>query len=176
MSAERTPRASTRPPGARKARRITRIAKSRLSRVRWTLRSLLPASARGRCLPLRIRAGHHFTDEKARGLPIVVIVAQGLGEGAAEDLAREVGAVQVSTRSFRPLFVIDGADFAPFRQRGYVVERIMRPEGLAAVNPADDYGEYLDTRIAAIARGYRAAAVVHAAPDRLQDLRGALPG
>lgn len=174
MSAGTAPPALTGIPGAEGARRIGRLAKGALSRVRRAARLLLPASANVRRPPMRIRAGRRFTDAKARRLPIVVFVAQGLGAGAAEDLAREVELAQLSTRSFRPLFVIDSADFAPFRHRGYVVERVMPAEELAAVNPEDDHGEYVYSRIAAIARGYRAASVVPVPAGSLDAMRGSL--
>lgn len=124
--------------------------------------------------PMRIRAGRHLTSSRARRLAIVVIVASGLGDGAAEDLAQDVERTQLSTRSFRPLFVIDSADFAPFRRRGYVVERVMPAEELAAVNPGDDYDEYLYSRVSAVARIYRAAAVVPIPAGGLDDWRGPL--
>lgn len=121
-----------------------------------------------------IRPGKHLTAAEARELPIVVIVAEGLGKGGAEQLAGQIEQIQLSTRSFRPLFVIDNADLAPFRQRGYVVERIMPPAELAAVNPGDDHVEYVRSRLAAISRSYGAAAVVPIPATGADDVRDPL--
>jgi hypothetical protein len=124
--------------------------------------------------PLRIRPGRYFPTGAARRLPIVVVVATGLRDGEAEELAREFEYAQMMTGSFRPLFVIDSGDFAPFRRRGYVVERVMNAQELASLNPRDAYGEYLFSRISTISRGYRAVSVVPYASGSLDVLRGPL--
>lgn len=164
----------TRMPGSRAMRRVAGIARGRSIRTVRLAGSAASAAASIGRQPMRIRAGRHFTDRRARRLPIVVIVAAGLSDGAAEDLAREVERTQLSTRSFRPLFVIDSADFAPFRRRGYVVERVMPAGELAAVNPGDDYDEYLYSRVSAIARLYQVASVVPVPSGSLDNLRGSL--
>jgi hypothetical protein len=168
------PSPSARMPGSGAVRRIAGIARGRsLRAVRLAGSAASAAASIGR-QPMRIRAGRHFIDSRARRLPIIVIVASGLGDGAAEDLAQEVERTQLSTRSFRPLFVVDSADFAPFRRRGYVVERVMPVDELAAVNPGDDYDEYLYSRVSAIARLYHVASVVPVPSGSLDNLRGSL--
>lgn len=173
MSASR-PSPLTQVPGSGAVRRVARIARGRSLRAAWLAGSAASAAASIGRQPMRIRAGRHFTDSRARRLPIVVIVALGLADGAAEDLAQGVERTQLSTRSFRPLFVIDSTEFAPFRRRGYVVERVMPADELAAVNPGDDYDEYLYSRVSTIARMYRVASVVPVLPGSLDDLRGSL--
>lgn len=109
---------------------------------------------------MHFRPGRYFADDDARNLPIVVVVATGLQPGDAERLAREFERAQLLAGSFRPLFVIDTGEFAPFRSRGYVVERVMRRDELAAANPRDSYGEYLFSRLQSIAHDYGAASIV----------------
>jgi hypothetical protein len=121
-----------------------------------------------------IRAGQHFLKGSARKLPIVVIVATSLRSGEAESLAREVERAQIVTGTFRPLFVIDTAEFGPFRRRGYVVERVMPPEELAAANPGDAHGDYLFERISSIVRTYGATSVVPVAAGSAHALDGSL--
>jgi hypothetical protein len=106
------------------------------------------------------RSGRYFADGGASALPVVAVVATGLREGDAEHVAREFEHAQVMAGSFRPLFVIDNADFAPFRSRGYAVERVMRADELAAANPDDSYGEYVFTRLQSISRDYGVRSVV----------------
>jgi hypothetical protein len=152
--------------------RLGRVLRSRSARAARAVRSWTAAVTDAPPPPMGIRPGRHLTAAEARELPIIIIVAEGLGDGGAEKLAGEIEKIQLSTRSFRPLFVIDNADFAPFRQRGYVVERVMPAAELDAVNPGDDHGEYVRSRVAAISRSYRAASVVPipaTGPDDVRD-------
>lgn len=123
---------------------------------------------------MSLRPGRYFADAEARTLPIVVIVATGLRPGDTELLAQEFERAQLLAGSFRPLFVIDTAEFGPIRSRGYVVERVMRPDELAAVNPRDSYGEYLFTRLSSIVHDYGAASVVPLPPGNPAALSGPL--
>ncbi|WP_129662637.1 hypothetical protein [Phytoactinopolyspora endophytica] len=118
------------------------------------------------------RPGRYFVQDGARKLPVVVIVATGLGEGEAEGLAREFEYAQMMTGSFRPLFVIDSADFAPFRGRGYVVERVMRAEELSAASPGDSHSEYIFSRLRSIASDYGASSIVPLPEGTAGALRG----
>jgi hypothetical protein len=147
-------------PGGRVLERLGLVLRNRSARAVREVRSWTSVVTGAGLPPMGIRSGKHLAAAERRKLPIVVIVAQGLGDGDAEKLARQIEEMQLFTRSFRPLFVIDSAEFAPFRQRGYVVERVMPADELAAVNPGDDHGEYVRSRIAAITRIYRAASVV----------------
>lgn len=143
-------------------RRAREIAARRLQRstaVRKAVGVVGPRRLRPAAM-LGFRAGRYFGDRGGRSLPIVVVVSTGLQDADAERLARTVEYAQVVTGSFRPLFVIDRGEFGPFRARGYIVERVMRPDELAAVNPADSYPEYLFDRVTAIAREYGAKSVV----------------
>lgn len=160
----------SRPPGYRGLRRRL-VARLRGSRAATrAVQALTPEGAGAQSTPMGIMPGRHLAGDAARTLPIVVIVATGLGNGDAERVARHVEHAQVMTGSFRPLFVIDKADFAPFRHRGFVVERVMRADELAAVNPADSYSEYLFARVRSIARGYGASSVVPLPVDALDVL------
>ncbi len=108
-----------------------------------------------------IRPGPMFYgDVQGRRLPIVLIVAVGLGGGDTETLARQIELAQLTTGTFRPLFVVDSGELAPFRHRNYAVEAVMTAEAYGRVNPHDAYSEYLYERVSAIADGYRAQAVV----------------
>jgi hypothetical protein len=147
-------------PAGRMLERLGVVLRNRSARAVRVARSWVSVMTGAGRPPMDIRPGRHLAGGAARNLPTIVIVAQGLGDGDAEKLAGDIEQIQISTRSFRPLFVIDNADFAPFRQRGYVVERVMPADELAAVNPGDDHGEYVRSRIAAITRIYRAASVV----------------
>jgi hypothetical protein len=114
----------------------------------------------GQRTAMSFRPGRYFAGESARRLPVVVIVATGLGEEDTEGLAREIERAQMLAGSFRPLFVVDTAQFSPFRSRGYAVERVMTAGELAAANPLDSYGDYLFDRVRSIARDYSASSVV----------------
>lgn len=154
---------------ALRRRLVTRLNSSHVgARVINTLkrRSAQPTAGG----PLGIRPGRTLTGRAARTLPVVVIVATQLGPGDADRIARRVEHAQMMTGSFRPLFVIDNADFAPFRSRGFVVERVMRAEELASFNPDDSHAEYVFSRVRAIARDYGASSVVPLTPDALDSL------
>lgn len=152
-----------------------RFARSGLVRfVRRVLSFLLRRVAYRRGRVGRIRAGDHFLGKSARKLPIVVVFAQDLDEGDAERLASEVESAQISARSFRPLFVIDTAEFAPFRQRGYVVERVMPKGELAAANPHDDHELYIKSRLEMIVHRYGTSLTVAVGRDELDQARGTL--
>jgi hypothetical protein len=142
-----------------------RVAK-RLAGPERTASAAVPA--------MGFRPGRYFADDGARRLPVVVIVATGMGEGDAETLAREFEHAQMMTGSFRPLFVIDNADFTPFRSRGFVVERVMRADELRVANPHDSHGEYLFSRLRSITRDYGAVSVVPIPPGAADSLKGTM--
>lgn len=132
-----------------------------IRRTLWTWAAqLVPPAVTVTPLPLKIRAGRYFTDKKARRLPIVILVATGLREEDAEALAREIERAQLMTASFRPVFVIDSADFTPFRRRGYVVERVMPADEFRSIAPTHAYLEYLTTRLETVLREYRAISII----------------
>lgn len=110
--------------------------------------------------PMDIRPGRFFAPGTGRSLPIVVIVATGLGEGDSELLAREIEHAQFTTGAFRPLVVVDNAELAPLRARDFAVEHLMPQSAFEAVNPYDSWSEYVFDRVASIARSYRAQSVV----------------
>jgi hypothetical protein len=116
--------------------------------------------------PMDIRPGRFFEPGRGRTLPVVVFVATGLAAGDAEVLAREVEAAQFTTGSFRPLFVVDGAEMRPFRSRELAVEHVMPRGQFEVTNPYDSWNEYLFDRVASIARSYRATSVVPLPPGR----------
>jgi hypothetical protein len=116
--------------------------------------------------PVDITAGRYFVPGKGRTLPVVVLVATGLGPGDAEILADEVEHAQMTTAGFRPLCVIDSSELAPFRARGFAVERVMPEAAFAQVNPHQSWADYVYERVASIAQGYRAASVVPLPPGR----------
>ncbi len=120
--------------------------------------------------PMDIRPGRFFEPGRGRSLPVVVFVATGLAPGDAEVLAREVEAAQFTTGSFRPLFVVDGAEMRPFRAREMAVEHVMPREQFEATNPYDSWNEYLYGRVASIARSYRATSVVPLPPSGVGSL------
>lgn len=136
-----------------------------------------------RRIPLDIRPGRMFYgDVQGRSLPIVVVVCLGMRQGDAEELAAAVERAQLTTGSFRPLFVVDGGELAPFRTRGYAVEALMDRETYARLNPHDAHTEYVFERVAAVCAAYRARAVVPlspaglaATPDHVLRLIGAVP-
>lgn len=110
--------------------------------------------------PLDIGPGRFFAEGKGRTLPVVVIVATGMADDDAEQMAAAVERAQYFTGSFRPLFVIDCTRFIPFRSRGYGVEHVMPREQYAEANPRESYEEYLFGRVTSIVRAYRASSVV----------------
>lgn len=116
--------------------------------------------------PLDITPGRYFVPGKGRTLPVVVVVATGLGPGDAERLADAVEHAQMTTAGFRPLFVVDVADFAVFRARGYAVEHVVPEERFALVNPHQAWSDYLFERVRSIAHAYGASAVVPLPPGR----------
>jgi len=120
--------------------------------------------------PMDIRPGRFFEPGRGRSLPVVVFVATGLCPGDAELLAREVEAAQFMTGSFRPLFVVDGAEMRPFRAREMAVEHVVPREQFEATNPYDSWNEYLYDRVASIARSYRATSVVPLPPSGVGSL------
>jgi hypothetical protein len=167
--------------GRRRSREILGRAARKVRVSRWIVRVLRPHRFAApppvgevRARPLRIRPGRYFPPGVGRRLPIVVVVATGLRDGEAEELAREFEYAQMMTGSFRPLFVIDSGDFGPFRRRGYVVERVMSEKELAKTNPEDAYGEYLFSRLSTITSAYRAVSVVPFASGSLDILKGPL--
>jgi hypothetical protein len=126
-------------------------------------------AAHGATPALDIHPGRFFAQDKGRQLPVVVVVATGMDVGDAERLAAAVERAQFLTGSFRPLFVVDSAEFAPFRTRGYAVERVMPVAAYAEVSPHDSYAEYLYGRVSSVARGYRAASVVPMPAQLIED-------
>lgn len=133
----------------------------------WGNAVLGPPPARARHGRIDIRPGRFFAGDLGRTLPVVALVATGLGPGDTEVLAHEVELAQMTTGSFRPLFVVDSGELAPFRTRSFAVEVLMTPESYEAVNPHDSYDAYLHERVEQIAHGYRVAAVVPLPPGRL---------
>lgn len=154
--------AAARLPGYRTVRRTVgqSLRRSPMAvRVAHAVAGISPAEIEAR-RPMRFRPGRYFDDADARDLPIVVFVATGVSGEEADLLGRQVEHAQMMTGSFRPLFVVDQADFAPFRSRGYVVERVMDAEELARANPFDSHAEYVFGRVRSIARDYGAISVV----------------
>ncbi|NEE01445.1 hypothetical protein [Phytoactinopolyspora halotolerans] len=165
----------TRTPGYRAARRLAGRALRRSDLAMRIARRLSGSAAprtSGQHRSMAFRPGRYFVQDGARRLPVVVVVATGLTDGEAERIAREFEYAQMMTGSFRPLFVIDSADFAPFRSRGYVVERVMRAHELAVASPGDSYGEYLFSRLRSIASDYGAASIVPLPEGSAATLRG----
>lgn len=166
---------------------VRRRAAALADRVPW-LRSagnavLGPPPSSGRRATLDIRPGRMFHGAtQGRRLPIVVVVCLGTGPGDAELLAAAVERVQLTTGSFRPLFVVDGAELSPFRTRGYAVEAVMDRDAYARVNPQDAHSEYVFERVSAICAAYGARGVVPitpaaltATPEHVLRLLGAIP-
>lgn len=146
-------------------RRIALTVAARFPAVKRLGKAMLDDSPQAARRPAAdIRPGRFFPDGQGRKLPIVVLVATGLQAGDAERLVHEVEIAQMTTGTFRPLFVVDTSELRPFRDRGYAVEHVMTQEGYAAVNPHDSYVEYLFSRTTAICRAYGAHAVVPLPP------------
>lgn len=164
-------------------RTALRVA-ARLPAIKGVGRALLgtPPAKKRRTKALDIRPGRMFTEVQGRRLPVVVLVALGHDVDGLELLADRVERAQLTTGSFRPLFVVDRGVFAPFRSRNYAVEVVMDEAAYREVNPHDAYGEYLFERVEAIASAYGARSVVPlgpevlvAAPDHVLRLVGAVP-
>lgn len=132
-----------------------------------------PTQGTRRARTVDIRPGRMVTGEtQGRRLPVVVVVAVGLGPGDAERLAAAIERAQLTTGTFRPLAVIDTGDLGAFRARGYAVEAVMSESVFARVNPHEAWSEYLFERVTVIASGYGARSVVPVDPaslDRLPD-------
>lgn len=129
-----------------------------------------PPAGRKKLRTMDIRPGLMFTEVQGRRLPIVVVVCTGTAPGDTERLADTVERAQLTTGTFRPLFVVDSGELAPFRRRSYAVEAVMPEAAYRALNPHDAYSEYLYTRVTDIATAYGTRSVVPLTPDVLDAL------
>ncbi|WP_028049438.1 hypothetical protein [Cellulomonas sp. URHD0024] len=119
-----------------------------------------------------IRSGHMMLPGQGSRWPITVVVAVGCTAGDTERLAAAVERAQLTSGRFRPLFVVDSGELAPFRSRNYAVEVVMPRGTYARVNAQDSYGEYLYERVSQIVSTYGARSVVPVVPSAIEDMSG----
>lgn len=98
----------------------------------------------------------HVTGPDASRLPVVLVLATGLGTPEVEQLLAQVADLQRRHPSFRPLLVLDRPDFAAAREHGYVVELVLSPDAWASGSYGEGaYEDYLGRRLAALTEHYR---------------------
>lgn len=99
-----------------------------------------------------LRGGHHLQGSDLSLLPVVGVVATGLGEEDVDRLVEEVARLQRDTAAFRPLLVLDRPAFAAARRHGYVLEVLLPEEGWSGPGP---WSDYLGTRLASLVDHYQ---------------------
>jgi len=119
-----------------------------------------------------IRSGNMHLPGQGSRWPIVVVAALGLAPGDTERLAATVERAQLTSGRFRPLFLVDSGELAPFRSRNYAVETVMAQAMYARVNPQDSYAEYVYERTASIVSAYGARSVVPMSMETLDSMPG----
>lgn len=107
-----------------------------------------------------IRGGLMTLAAQSRTWPIVVFAALDLSPGDTEVVADAVERAQLTSGRFKPLFLVDSGELAPFRVRNYAVETVMAERMYTLVNPQDSYPEYVYERTESIAAAYGVRAVV----------------
>lgn len=105
----------------------------------------------------------------------VVVTVLGLS-GDALDQVLDLAQRQCAERGSRPVFVTDGHDFAPFRQRRLIADQVTDAEGLAAQTPELSWHAYRRRQYALLAARWQPVAVITFGRSPDADCLAALQG
>ena len=105
----------------------------------------------------------------------VVVTVLGLS-GKALDQVLYLAHRQCAERGSRPVFVTDGLDFAPFRQRRLITDQVADAEALAAQIPELPWRSYRRRQYALVAARWQPVAIVTFGRSPDADCLAALEG
>jgi hypothetical protein len=148
----------------RRSSTATRLASLVAAHPRHTERvPVTKGTARSRArgsgtLPFTPGAG--LPNAHSRHLPVVVFVCLGYTPAASRLVARRIAEIQLLTAAFRPLFVVDRADFAAFKEYGFAWEYVTPNEAWANAETGVTWTDHLLDRLAEIVEGYRVRSIV----------------
>ena len=152
-------------PGVAAARRRVPPMLRRNKALRLIARRLYAIDATAP-VPSDVAAGRLLDGMGTERLPVVLVVMFGTGRDTIEEVADEVGRLQVATAGFRPVFVTDVPAFGTFRRYGYPAELLL---------PADEWhnkqtwNEYARRLVGLMFDAYRATAAVTVGPEGLDE-------
>lgn len=100
-----------------------------------------------------MNAGRYLSGPDLPRVPVVGVLALGLGDDDVHGLLEEVARLQRETGSFRPVLVLDRPAFAAARRHGYVLE-VLTPREAWDGDDAS-WTAYVATRVGSVLDHYR---------------------